>query len=95
MAHNHHSAYNESCVTVLVDYEKTTPEILEYALRVVQQFGRIVLRRGYDNHITLANKWQEALVRLAFRPCLVFQYGADKSTYDIALELEQPNPTDK
>ena len=33
--------------------------------RVVAQFGRVVLRRGYGNHTTLANKWQEALVRLA------------------------------
>jgi len=40
--------------------------VLEYALRDVAQFGRVVLRRGYGNHATLANKWQEALVRLAF-----------------------------
>lgn len=51
-------------VAVLVDCDNTSPEILEYALRVVAQFGRVVLRRGYGNHATLANKWQEALVRL-------------------------------
>lgn len=56
----------ESRVAVLVDCDNTTPEILEYALRVVAQFGRVVLRRGYGNHSTLANKWQEALMRLAF-----------------------------
>ncbi len=65
MASNHHTD-NESRVAVLVDCDNTTPEILEYALRVVAQFGRVVLRRGYGNHTTLANKWQEALVRLAF-----------------------------
>ena len=48
----------EARVAVLVDCDNTTPEILEHALRVVAQFGRIVLRRGYGNHTTLANKWQ-------------------------------------
>ena len=44
-------------VAVLVDCDNTSPEILEYALRVVAQFGRVVVRRGYGNHATLANKW--------------------------------------
>lgn len=75
-------------VAVLVDCDNTKPEILEYALRVVAQFGRVVLRRGYGNHTTLANKWQEALVRLAFTPCLQYQYAAGKNTSDIALALD-------
>lgn len=75
-------------VAVLVDCDNTSPEILEYALRVVAQFGRVVLRRGYGNHATLANKWQEALVRLAFSPCLQYQYAAGKNTSDIALALD-------
>ncbi len=75
-------------VAVLVDCDNTTPEILEYALRVVAKFGRVVLRRGYGNHTTLANKWQEALVRLAFTPCLQYQYAAGKNTADIALALD-------
>ncbi len=62
-----------------------SPEILEFTLRVVAQFGRVVLRRGYGNHTTLANKWQEALVRLAFTPCLQYQYASGKNTADIAL----------
>ena len=78
----------ESRVAVLVDCDNTTPEILEFALRVVAKFGRVVLRRGYGNHSTLANKWQEALVRLAFTPCLQFQYAAGKNTSDIALALD-------
>lgn len=88
MANHHHSADHESRVAVLVDCDNTTPEILEYALRVVAQFGRVVLRRGYGNHSTLANKWQEALVRLAFTPCLQYQYAAGKNTSDIALALD-------
>ena len=79
---------NNSRVAVLVDCDNTAPEILEYALQVVAQFGRVVLRRGYGNHGTLANKWQEALVRLAFTPCLQYQYAAGKNTSDIALALD-------
>lgn len=83
-----HSATSDSRVAVLVDCDNTAPEVLEHALRVVAQFGRVVLRRGYGNHSTLANKWQEALVRLAFTPCLQFQYAAGKNTSDIALALD-------
>ncbi|MFA9286444.1 NYN domain-containing protein [Comamonas sp. SY3] len=83
------SAYgSDSRVAVLVDCDNTTPEILEFALRVVPQFGRVVLRRGYGNHATLANRWQEALVRLAFTPCLQYQYAPGKNTSDIALALD-------
>jgi uncharacterized protein (TIGR00288 family) len=82
-AHSH-----ESRVAVLVDCDNTKPAILEHALRVVAQFGRVVLRRGYGNHATLANKWQEALVRLAFTPHLQYQYAAGKNTADIALALD-------
>lgn len=85
--HPHDSSANGR-VAVLVDCDNTTPEILEYALRVVAQFGRVVLRRGYGNHATLANKWQEALVRLAFTPCLQYQYAAGKNTSDLALALD-------
>lgn len=46
------------------------------------------MRRGYGNHTTLANKWQSALVRLAFTPCLQYQYAAGKNTADIALALD-------
>lgn len=78
----------ESRVAVLVDCDNTSPEILEYALRVVAQFGRVVLRRGYGNHSTLAKTWQEALVRQAFTPFLQYQYAAGKNTADIALALD-------
>ncbi|PZO19967.1 MAG: hypothetical protein DCF26_04470 [Burkholderiales bacterium] len=85
---NDNTSSNEARVAVLVDCDNTSPEILEHALRVVAQFGRVVLRRGYGNHNTLANKWQEALVRLAFTPCLQYQYAAGKNTADIALALD-------
>lgn len=75
-------------VAVLVDCDNIGPDVLEHALRVVAQFGRVVLRRGYGNHGTLANKWQEVLVRLAFTPCLQYQYVAGKNTADIALALD-------
>lgn len=82
------AANNELRVAVLVDCDNTSPEVLEHALKVVAQFGRVVLRRGYGNHATLANKWQEALVRLAFTPCLQYQYASGKNTSDIALALD-------
>lgn len=71
-----------------MDCDNTSPEVLEHALKVVAQFGRVVLHRGYGNHGTLANKWQEALVRLAFTPCLQYQYASGKNTSDIALALD-------
>src|SRR4249919_2023439 len=79
---------SDARVAVLVDCDNTSPEILEHALHVVAQFGRVVLRRGYGNHSTLANRWQEALVRLAFTPCLQYQYAPGKNTADIALALD-------
>lgn len=79
---------SEGRVAVLVDCDNASPEATEFALRIAAQFGRVVLRRGYGNHQTLANKWQEALVRLAFTPCLQYQYAAGKNTADIALALD-------
>ncbi|RZS86560.1 NYN domain-containing protein [Pigmentiphaga kullae] len=78
----------ETRVAVLVDCDNVSPDILEHALRMVAQFGRVVLRRGYGNQSTLAHKWQEALVHLAFTPCLQYQYAAGKNTADIALALD-------
>lgn len=78
----------ESRVAVLVDCDNTSPEILDYALRVVAQFGRVVLRRGYGNHGTLGKTWKDALVRQAFTPCLQYQYASGKNTADIALALD-------
>jgi len=83
-----HSNGNDARVAVLVDCDNVSPEILPYVLRVVAQFGRVTVRRGYGNHKTLANKWQEALVRLAFTPCLQYQYASGKNTADIALALD-------
>lgn len=85
---NIQTSSKEARVAVLVDCDNLGPEVLEYALRVVAQFGRVVLRRGYGNHDTLTNKWQEALVRLAFTPCLQFRYVSGKNTSDIALALD-------
>jgi uncharacterized protein (TIGR00288 family) len=79
---------NERRVAVLVDCDNTTPAILDYSLGAVAQFGRVVLRHGYGNSTTLTNKWQEALVRLAFTPHLQYQYVAHKNTSDIALALD-------
>jgi uncharacterized protein (TIGR00288 family) len=78
----------EARVAVLVDCDNVSPDILEHALRMAAQFGRVVMRRGYGNRETLVQKWQEALVRLAFTPYLQFQYASGKNTSDIALALD-------
>lgn len=78
----------EARVAVLVDCDNVSPDILEHALRMAAQFGRVVMRRGYGNQGTLVHKWQEALIQLAFTPCLQFQYAAGKNTSDIALALD-------
>lgn len=49
----------DSRVAVPVGCHNTTLAILECALRVVAQFGRVVVRLGYGNHSTLSNRWQE------------------------------------
>ncbi|MFW3175378.1 NYN domain-containing protein [Xanthomonas phaseoli] len=86
MSSNH--TPHDSRVAVLVDCDNVPTDIVEHALRMVAQFGRVVLRRGYGNHATLANKWQEVLVRQAFTPCLQYQYASGKNTADIALALD-------
>lgn len=82
------NSHTEARVAVLGDCDTTAPDVLEHALKVVAQFGRVVLRRGYGNHAILANKWQDALVPLAFTPCLQYQYASGKNTSDIALALD-------
>lgn len=75
-------------VAVLVDCEKADPGILDYALRVAAQFGRVVVRRGFGSHTALANKWQTVLVQQSFTPCLQYAYAAGKNTSDIALAMD-------
>lgn len=79
---------SEGRVAVLVDCDNVQPEIVEHALRFVAQFGRVVVRRGYGNPGTLAGRWKDTLVELAFTPCLQYQYASGKNTADIALALD-------
>jgi uncharacterized protein (TIGR00288 family) len=82
------SSESDTKVAVLVDCENADPDILDYALRVAAQFGRVVLRRGFGSHTALANKWQTVLVQQAFTPCLQYAYAAGKNTSDIALAMD-------
>ncbi len=79
---------HESRVAVLLDCDNVNPEIVDHALLMAAQFGRVAVRRGYGNHATLTKRWQETLVRQAFTPCLQYQYAAGKNTADIALALD-------
>lgn len=82
------SALHDNKVAVLVDCDNVSPEIVDHALLMGAQFGRVVVRRGYGNHATLTKRWQETLVRQAFTPYLQYQYAAGKNTADIALALD-------
>lgn len=44
--------------------------------------------RCCDGTTVTKQRWQEALVRLAFTPCLQYQYASGKHTADIALALD-------
>lgn len=79
---------NDTRVAVLVDCDNTSPLILDHALRMVAQLGRVVIRRGYGNHATLGHRWKDALVAMAFTPHLQYQYASGKNTADIALALD-------
>jgi uncharacterized protein (TIGR00288 family) len=79
----------ESRVAVLVDCDNVQPPILDHALRFAAQFGRVVIRRGYGNAMTLGGgRWQAKLVEQAFTPSLQYQYASGKNTADIALALD-------
>lgn len=75
-------------VAILVDCENAQPAVIDEAMQVASALGRVVLRRGYGNHTALASKWQDALVRHGFAPCMQFQSVAGKNTADIALALD-------
>lgn len=75
-------------VAILVDCENANPDILDYALRVAAQFGRVVLRRGFGSHTALTRKWQTVLRQQACTPCLHYAYAARKSTSDSALAMD-------
>ena len=78
----------EPNVAVLVDCENAQPAVIDHAMQIASTLGRVTLRRGYGNHTSLASKWQDALIRHGFAPCLQFQYVSGKNTADIALALD-------
>lgn len=79
---------HEATVAIMIDCDNVSPDIVDFALRMAAQAGRVTVRRGYGNRNTLSGSWQDTLVRQAFTPCLQFQYASKKNTADIALALE-------
>ncbi len=75
-------------VAVLVDCDNVSPAILEGAMAIAAELGRVVVRRGYGNQGTLGNRWMDALTRLGFASCLQYQQIPGKNTADIALALD-------
>lgn len=82
----HHA--QEATVAILIDCDNVSPDIVDFALLMAAQAGRVTVRRGYGNRTTLGNNWEQTLVRQAFTPCLQFQYASKKNTADIALALD-------
>lgn len=78
----------EPRVAIFLDCDNANPANLEYAVQVAQRFGRLVVRRGYGNHVTLASKWQRTLMQNSFAPCLQFQFASGKNTADLALAID-------
>ncbi|MFK3844414.1 NYN domain-containing protein [Stenotrophomonas sp. NPDC078853] len=78
----------DATVAVMIDCDNVAPAIIDFALLMAAQAGRVILRRGYGNKATLSNSWEQALVRQAFTPCLQYQYASKKNTADIALALD-------
>lgn len=78
----------ETAVAILIDCDNVPPDIVDFALLMAAQAGRVTVRRGYGNKNSLSSNWEQALVRQAFTPCLQFQYASKKNTSDIALALD-------
>ncbi len=78
----------ETAVAIMIDCDNVPPDIVDFALRMAAQAGRVTVRRGYGNTTTLGRSWEDALVKQAFTPCLQFQYASKKNTSDIALALD-------
>ncbi|MFG3448826.1 NYN domain-containing protein [Stenotrophomonas sp. NPDC047960] len=78
----------DASVAILIDCDNVSPDIVDFALLMAAQAGRVTVRRGYGNRTTLGASWEQTLVRQAFTPCLQFQYASKKNTSDIALALD-------
>lgn len=79
---------SDSRVAIFIDCDNANPANLADAVQIAQRLGRLILRRGYGNQVTLGAKWQKALVNSSVTPCLQFQYAAGKNTADIALAID-------
>lgn len=63
----------EAAVAVMIDCDNVSPDIVDFALLMAAQAGRVTVRRGYGNRNTLGNSWEQTLVRQAFlRPAFSF-----------------------
>lgn len=70
---------HETRVAVLADCDDIPTDIVEHALLMVDQFGRVMLQRGYGNHAILADKRQEVLVRQTTFRAFNAQYAYGKN----------------
>lgn len=48
----------EASVVVMIDCDNLSPEIVDFALLMATQAGRVTVRRGYGNRNTLGSSWE-------------------------------------
>lgn len=75
-------------VAILIDCDNANPAVLDYAVQCAATCGRVVFKRAYGNHATLANRWKDSLLPMGFAPHPQFPYVSGKNSADIALALD-------
>lgn len=75
-------------VAILIDCDNANPSVLDYAVQCAATCGRVVFKRAYGNHATLADRWRKSLLPMGFAPHPQFPYAPGKNTADIALALD-------
>lgn len=74
-------------IAVMVDCDNTSPEVLDFLLRLIPKQDTIAFRHGYGNDFTMVQpRWREALNRHAF--LALQQFGNNKNAADIVLALD-------
>jgi hypothetical protein len=60
----HHA--QEATVAILIDCDNVSPDIVDFALLMAAQAGRVTVRRGYGNRtsVQIPSAWSRAIVTL-------------------------------
>ncbi|MCD8117899.1 MAG: NYN domain-containing protein [Lachnospiraceae bacterium] len=83
------SVRNLQSIAMLIDADNTQLSKIEYVIREISAYGRIVVKRAYGNwkKENLKN-WESEIKRLAIRAEQQFDYVAGKNATDMALVID-------